>query len=91
MGYYIQVPRNRAKARYLRDVHGARLISPPKVFDPPPGEALICVAEGGMFDAAAYCFDGREFEAFTLPDDKRHKTWLLMDKKLAEELSGYRR
>ena len=38
---------------------------------------LICVVDNGMFAAAGYIFDEREFEAFNQPDG-RMKSWLIL-------------
>ena len=85
MGYYIQTPENLRKAEQLVQLYGARPIEPPKEFNPPEGMVLICVVCNGPFDAAAICFDRREFEEFNLLDE-RARSWLLMDKKKVIEL-----
>ncbi len=43
-----------------------------------------------MFEAVGYAYNPAEFEVFAKPDGRRRE-WLLMDKSLVEELSGYRR
>jgi len=91
MGYYIQVPENLNKAAQLVKIHQAEIIPPPASFDEvPKGKGLVCVVENPLFDAAAYCYNQGEFAEF-VREDGRLKTWLLMDKALAEELSGYSR
>jgi hypothetical protein len=37
---------------------------------------LVCVVENGFFDAAGYAHSPEEMMAFSLPHDRRHKTWL---------------
>ena len=37
---------------------------------------LVCVVDNGLFEAAAHCFDEREFMNFNDPMDHRRKTWL---------------
>ena len=51
--------------------------------------ALICVVDNGPFEAAGYAYSLREFEAFSRADDDRVRTWLTMDKKMVQKLSGF--
>lgn len=91
MGYYIQVPENLNKAAQLVAIYQAEIIPEPLGFDEvPEGKGLVCVVQNPLFDAAAYCYNADEFEEFKR-DDGRLKTWLLMDRAQAEELSGYSR
>lgn len=71
MGYYIQVPENKGKARQLAEMHGATILPQrPEAFeDVPDGQALICVVDNGPFEAAALCYSREEFEVFARPDD----------------------
>lgn len=90
MGFYIQGPA-KSKAQYIVSEYDGKIIACPKKFaDIAPDKALICVVDNGAFEAAGYCFGEREFTAFSNPDDIRPKTWLVMDKNKAEELSGYK-
>jgi len=88
MGYYIDGPA-KGKAVFIKGKYGADIISTPAVFNVPAGKALICVVDNGPFEAAAYCFNVREFKAFSDHADPRPKKWLLMDRSKAEELTGY--
>lgn len=106
MGYYIEVPHDTGKAQLIADgkalilvddkwrqapEYKAEIIERPASFaDVPENKALICVISNPFFEAAGCCFDEREFEAFTQPDDHRARTWLLMDKNTAEQCSRYR-
>jgi len=91
MGYYIEVPENTGKTAQLVKLYGATIIKRPRSFDDVPGDkALICVVGNRLFDAAAYCYSAAEFGAFNLPSDDRPRQWLLMDKKLVRELTGFR-
>ena len=91
MGYYIQTPgQNTGKAQYIIDNFGGVAIPQPLSFsEVPENKGLVSVVGNPWFEAAAYCYDPGEFEAFTQPDDLRPKTWLLLDKSKAEELSGF--
>jgi hypothetical protein len=90
MGWYIQGP-NLGKALHIVEAYGGEIIEPPKEFsEVPEDKALICVVSNGPFDAAAYCYNEDEFLAFSDVYDHRVKCWLTMDKKKAEELSGFK-
>ena len=52
-------------------------------------DAVICVIDNGLFEAAGLIYDKNEFIEFTLPMDMRKRTFLKMDKELAHKLSGY--
>jgi len=107
MGYYIEVPRPLGKAQLIADgkalifadgewrqapEYKAEIIDQPASFaDVPEDKALICVISNQRFEGAGYCFDEREFEAFTQPDDHRPRVWVLMDKDAAEQCRRYRR
>ncbi len=59
---------------------GAKIIPAPSTWS----EDLICVANNGPFECAAYCYSKEEMEAFSYPCG-RQKTWLQFDK--AKELA----
>lgn len=86
MGYYINTLSSgldlpvKGKAKMLI-WDGAKIVKPE--FQP----NLVCVVENPMFDAAGYCYDQDEFNAFNDPRDYRRKTWLVHPK--AAELSGF--
>lgn len=92
MGYYIQGPTS-GKAKHIVENFGGQIIPQPKDFSIIPQEkALICVVNNnGLFDAAGYCYSQSEFSAFNDPSDNRPKTWVLMDKNVAEKESGRKR
>ncbi len=50
---------------------GAIVVSPKDFQDD-----LVCVVDNGIFAAAGYAYDEREFEDFNRPDG-RPKTWLV--------------
>ena len=90
MGYYIQHPdgptHTHGKAQAIVTHYGAVITDGPKM---EPHKATICVVDNGLFEAAAFAYSPGEMEAFTLPEDTRPKTWLVMDWDKACELSGY--
>lgn len=85
MGYYIN-HNSKGEALPPNKVTGL-LADGAAITDASFKENLICVANNGMFDAAAYIFSEREFEDFNYPSDGRPKTWLIHPK--AKQLSGY--
>lgn len=90
MGYYIETPQATNKALQLVRLHGGQVVDCPRSFSVvPPDKALIVVVENGPFDAAGLAYIESEFKAFTYERDYRRKTFVLLDKKLAYELSGF--
>lgn len=91
MGFYIQTPQPRGKAKQLIDLHAAvRLdIIPRNVSDCPSDKVIICVVENGPFDAAGVVFSQAELAAFQSPEDPRLKHWLLLDRELLPDLQPH--
>lgn len=89
MGWYIQGPAL-GKAQYLIDTYGAvRVLAPKSYVKIPEGTAFIVVVNNGPFEAAAFAINESEFKVFTGLDN-RPREFLLMDRKKACELSGYK-
>lgn len=84
MGYYIEVPENKRKAKQLVDLHSAK-IEPGPFFDPTGERVGICVVENPMFDAAAIAFSESEMQVFAEPDGRR-RTWLSLPREKVIEL-----
>jgi len=90
MGFYIEGPA-KGKAPFIRSEYDAEFINEPEYFkDIPDDKALICVINNGPFEAAGFAFDDREFRGFSAPGDPRPKQWMMMDRKKAEELTGFK-
>lgn len=100
MGYYINTPemvKEYDKAKVLVEHYNASTL-PDGIEDFDfailrEDEALICVVENVLFQAAGLAYNEREMEAFKEPDSggfQRTRTWLIMDKETAYKLSGYR-
>lgn len=87
MGRYIQGP-TKGKAEMLVEKHGAKMVNEADAMcyynD---GDGVVCVVDNGFFEAAAFCYSQNEVSAFSDPSDLRPKTWLVMDRKLAEQLA----
>jgi hypothetical protein len=93
MGYYIERSDfgRFNKTEFLVEVHGA--IELVGVQYPPWRDdvALVCVIHNSMFEAACYAYCPEELAALNHIEDGRKKRWVIMDKPLAEQLSGYNR
>lgn len=90
MGYYIEVPENKDKAQQIVELHGGRIVSgPPSFEDITPEEAIICVVDNGPFEAAGFAYNQAELLVFS-HHDGRPKTWVIMNRQIACELTGYR-
>ena len=90
MGYYIEGP-NKGKGDNLISQYGAREIYQPIEFsDIPVGMSLVVVVDNGLFEAAGYCYDKREFKVFTdTSEDHRPRRFYLMGENLCRQLSKY--
>ena len=91
MGFHIPGP-TKGKVDHLIATYGAeRLSKPPKAFhDIPESKALICVVDTVTYETASYCFSAVEMTLLNDTTDFRRRTWLLMDRRKAEELLKFR-
>lgn len=90
MGYYIETGSINGKAQWLVDNHNAKLVSRQEFLAADVNaNGLIVVVNNSYFEAAAFCYDDGERQAFTDPADHRYKTYVIMDRILAEKLTGY--
>jgi hypothetical protein len=91
MSFQIPGP-TKGKVDHLIATYGAERISkPPEAFhDIPESKALICVVDTVTYETASFCFSAVEMALLNDPTDFRRRTWLLMDRGKAEELSKYR-
>lgn len=91
MGYYIETDSNRNKADYILRNYDSIEIDRPIYFEEIAEDmALIVVVDNGAFEAAAFAYSENEFKAFTLSNDPRPRRFVLMDRKKACELTGYK-
>lgn len=91
MGYYINTDAPFMKGLYIVSNHGGKFVSKDeaqRAMD--EGKGVVAVVDNGFFEAAGFCFNQQEFEAFTQPTDHRRKQFVVMDRQLAEKLSGYK-
>ena len=91
MGYYIQTDGTHGKAAYIVRALGGELVSQEAasaaIDDPTKG--VVVVVNNGPFEAAAFAYDRREFNAFTGTSDTRPKKFVIVDRSVAVEKSGF--
>jgi hypothetical protein len=90
MGFQIPGPTN-GKVQYLVDMYQAVVLDrPPRDFDDiPQHQAIICVIDTLQYEVASYAFSRQEFSLLDDHSDFRKRTWLLMDKTKANQVSGF--
>jgi len=89
MGYYIQGPA-KGKAEFIVENLNGKIVSQSEAKEAVDnGLGVIVVVNNGPFEAAGFAFDWKEFQDFTLFTDQRPKRFVIMDRKLACELSGF--
>jgi hypothetical protein len=91
MGFQIPGPTT-GKVQYLVDTYGAVVLDrPPRNFaEIPDHQAIICVVDTIQYEVS-YAFSQQEFSLLDDPSDFRKRTWLLMEKTKANQLSGFGR
>ena len=92
MGFQIPGP-TRGKVQHFVEVYQAVVLDrPPRNFrDIPDRQALICVVDSVQYEVARYAFSQQEFSLIDDRSDFRKRTWLLMDKTTANQVSGFGR
>jgi hypothetical protein len=90
MGFQIPGP-TKGKVQYLVDMYQAVVLDqPPRAYDKiPDDQAIICVIDTLQYEVASYAFSRQEFSLLDDHSDFRKRTWLLMDKTKANQLSGF--
>jgi len=90
MGFQIPGP-TKGKVQYFVDVYQAVVLArPPRNFnDIPDHQAIICVIDTIQYEVASYAFSQQEFSLLDDHSDFRKRTWLLMDKTKANQVSGF--
>lgn len=93
MGFYLETPRYKNKAEQLIKMYDAREVRMEEALDAIYDNkyAVICVIRNPNFDAAAFCYNLKEFRRFNHVDDDRPRRWLIIeDRDMVDELSGYK-
>src|SRR5579872_7004226 len=88
MTLYLDLPGSRGMLdRLLGEFGAAALPRPPGGLDEvPPDRALICVVDMGDYEAPGYIMAETELATWADPADTRPRTWLLMDRGVADRL-----
>ena len=88
MTLYLELPGSGGKLdRLLGEFGAVALPGPPGGLDEvPPDRALICVVDMGDYEAPGYIITEIELAAWADPADTRPRTWLLMDRWMADRL-----
>jgi hypothetical protein len=55
----------------------------------PEDQAIICVIDTIRYEVASYAYSRQEFSLLDDHSDFRKRTWLLMDKAKANQVSGF--
>lgn len=91
MGYYMPGP-TFGKAEHIIAKHDGRMVDEAEasrlIDDPTVG--IVCVKTNWNFDAAGFCYDRHEFEAFAHADG-RPTTFIAIDRAVAEAETEYRK
>ena len=92
MGFQIPGP-TKGKVQYFVDMYQAVILDrPPRDFSAiPDHQAIICVIDTVQYETASYAFSQQEFSFLDDHSDFRKRTWLLMDKAKANQVSGFRK
>ena len=87
MGYYIETPMNHGKARYIVQHYNGVVATYEEAKVASTDQGVIVVLDNGPFEAAGFAYDESEFEAFT--SDGRPKSFVILERSLAERLTGF--
>lgn len=80
MGYYIETPHNKGKAKWLHETYNTAVPTRlPKEFDTTGKTVQICVVDNGPFEAAAIAYSQSELNVFAMPDSIPRQ-WLIMNR-----------
>lgn len=91
MGYYIETGTLFDKAKIIASDHGGVIATfdEAKLAMKDPSKGVIVVVRNPQFEAAAFAYDEDEFNAFHYGSDPRPRTYVILDRRKAEHLSGF--
>lgn len=90
MGFYAETYRNHNKAATLAAQYGGRTAERDEALAAfEQGMGVFTVVNNGPFEAAAFMFNMTEWQEFHHPEDRRPRTYVIMDRGTAERISGY--
>jgi len=92
MGYYIQTSGTHGKAQEIAKKFNGQVVDEldagMAMMD--RDKAVIVVVDNGPFEAAAFAYNDEEFKEFTRLDDPRPRQYVIIDRQVAKEQTGYR-
>jgi hypothetical protein len=92
MGYYIQTDTNHGKAEQIAKKFNGNIVDEltagMTMMD--RDKAVIVVVDNGPFEAAAFAYNNSEFMEFTSIADCRPRKFVIIDRQIAKEQTGYR-
>jgi hypothetical protein len=91
MGYYIETKHNKGKAGEIASTYNGKIVtqSQARLAMGDNSLGVIVVINNYIFEAAGFAFDMKEFEDFTLLNDLRSKTFVVIPRNIAEVVSGF--
>lgn len=93
MGFYLETQRHTNKVEQLIKMYDAREVKMEEALDAIYDNkyAVICVVKNPNFEAAAFCYNLKEFRRFNYVKDDRPRRWLIIeDRNMVDDLSGYK-
>jgi len=94
MGYYIETGKSHNKLEDIMVKYKGERIPKPTITNwityRDLGQAIICIVNNTVFEAAAFAFSPEELTVFTQADDLRYKCWLIIPWKDAVQATGFR-
>ena len=90
MGFYAETGRDVGKARDLARQCDGKVVTDMAAraaFE--RGDGVFVVLHNGPFEAAGFAFDKHEWAAFNDPNDHRPRQYVVMDRAIAEKISGF--
>jgi len=91
MGIYIETGSSFDKAAFLQDNYGAKVVSVKEASEAINNNsvAVVCVKSNPNFEAAGFCYNKNEFDAFNWKYDDRPTKWLIMRRDIVEMLTNF--
>lgn len=90
MGWYIETgDKDKGKAKIIAREHDGVIVTQEEAVKLVTSKGVVVVVDNGLFEVAAFAYRMREFWALTLPGDIRPKQFVVLDREVAERLSGW--
>ena len=92
MGYYIETPgKNLGKAFAIAEEHDGSIVTKEESYKAlvDPDLAVIIVVGNGLWEAAAFAYNEKEWLDFHTDGDTRSKKYVILNRDKAKELTDY--